>query len=290
MNTLVTRPSYIRSRLASAGIRPSKALGQNFLADANILDIILHTADLKSEDKVLEIGPGLGGLTVGLLAQVDHLTCIEKDHKLAALLREDYSSRTHFTLIEADALDVDLHALIDSGITRVISNLPYSVGTRILMTLLQSARPPERMVVLLQRDVAEKFTAQPGSRSYGLTGVWGQLHYRAEIVHLVAPGCFVPPPRVESAILLLSRLENPPADKIRNRKTLDQLTRHAFEHRRKQLIRILRSLPGKAVSPEAASAVCAELGLNEKVRPEQLIPADWVRLSNRIDEEQPCPC
>lgn len=282
MISLVTRPSYIQERLRSAGIEPSKSLGQNFLADGNILDLIIQEADLSPADHVLEIGPGLGALTVSLLRHAGRVTCIEKDEKLAELLREEMATRSHFHCITGDALDVDLNALLDDGVTRIVSNLPYSVGTRIAMQLLQAARHPERMIFMLQQDVAEKFAAVPGGKTFGLTAVWSQILYQVDTIHTVSPRCFIPPPRIASAVLRMIRREDP--EPLASRTTFEQVSRFAFEHRRKQLAAILSRYDGFPGQRDEAECLLNELNIASELRPEALAPDRWVQLANRLAE------
>lgn len=285
MSSLVTRPSYIRQRLAEEGIHPSKALGQNFLADGNIMQLIVDAAGVQSTDHVLEIGPGLGALTVSLLRQADRVTCIEKDKKLATLLRQEFSTRPTFHILQKDALDVKFDDLLTGPSMKVVSNLPYSVGTRIIMQLLQIVCPPERMVFMLQKDVAEKFTALPGSKPYGLTAVWSQRLYEVDLIHTVSPSCFIPPPRVASGIIRMQRRDLPLA-KLESRDTFESITRYAFEHRRKQLGKILLEYPGGPRSRKNAEDMLHSVGLSHEKRPETASPGQWGNLANLLHARQ----
>ena len=281
MSSLVTRPSYIHQRLADEKIKPCKAMGQNFLADGNIMELIVDAARIQETDTVLEIGPGLGALTVSLLRQAGKVICIEKDVKLASLLAQEFSTRSHFELLTRDALEVDFDALLTGRSTKVISNLPYSVGTRIVMQLLQADQPAERMVFMLQKDVAEKFAATPGNKIYGLTAVWSQRLYDVQHIHTVSPSCFIPPPRIASGVLQMVRREHPLAD-LTSRAGFESLTRFAFEHRRKQLTKILQEYPEASWSRKETEDQLESLGLHGRMRPETVSPGDWGHLSNLL--------
>lgn len=281
MSSLVTRPSYIRQRLAEEEIHPSKAMGQNFLADGNIMELIVDAAGIQPDDHVVEIGPGLGALTVTLLRQAGRVTCIEKDKKLASLLEKEFATRPHFRILRQDALEVEFGDLLTEPSMKVISNLPYSVGTRIVMQLLQTACCPERMVFMLQKDVAEKFAAAPGNKTYGLTAVWSQRLYEVELIHTVSPSCFIPPPRIASGVLRMVRRHSPLAE-LDSREKFEAITRFAFEHRRKQLGKILQDYPGCTRSRPEVEQMLESLGLCHQQRPEMVSPGDWGALANRV--------
>ena len=149
-------------------------MGQNFLIDGNIRDMIVKAADIQPNETVLEIGPGLGVLTEALLKQAGHVMAVEKDQRLHDIVQERFADRDNLELLHADALDLDLEARVQSGAIKMVSNLPYSVGTRILMELIGARHRPERMVVTLQRDVADRMTAAHGGKVYGLLSIAAQ--------------------------------------------------------------------------------------------------------------------
>lgn len=278
----LTRPTEVRRILEEIGVRPSKAMGQNFLIDRNTVDIILKAADLSAAESILEVGPGLGVLTEELLPRARCVTAVEKDARLAAYLERRFKDSPGLTVIRADMLDVALDDLpAGSGrIGKVVSNLPYSSGTRILVELILAQRPPDCMVLTMQQEVVQRMTASASEEAYGLLSVWAQVDYRVEMLRAIRPTCFWPRPEVTSAIVRLIRLPNSVVDPAR-RSFFRALTRHAFEHRRKQLVSILKRAPAALRIPaETAAALLCTLGLDEKARPENLSPDAWARLAN----------
>lgn len=276
-----TRPSEVKELLAARDILPSRVLGQNFLIDQNILNIILDSAHLAESDHVLEIGPGLGVLTEYLIRASRHVIAIEKDPRLAAYLREAFEQYPNLKLIEGDALDQNLPELIRSyAITHVVSNLPYSSGTRMLMEMIDGNPRPLRFVVMLQLDVAERMAATPGTRAYGLLSIHTQLHYDVCIRKQVSASCFHPPPDVRSALVELYRLEEPKIvldDELHFR----ELIKWCFSQRRKQLGTILQHAPNHVIPSKADLAIrLTQIQIPLTHRPEDLSVADWGRLSN----------
>lgn len=278
----LTSPSQVMALLQARGLQPNGLLGQNFLIDANIRDIILDAADPQADDVVLEIGPGLGVLTELLARRAGRLVAVEKDRALCSYLREELAEQPCFTLIEGDALDLDATFFEHEGITKVVSNLPYSVGSRILMNCFALAVPPERLTVMVQLEVAERLAAGPGDEARGLLGVWAQRVYKVEPVKIISPNCFYPRPKVKSAVLVLQRL---PAESLArgDRALFCELTKEAFSFRRKQMATILTRLASRlGVTGEAAVSVLAELGLDPRIRPEMLTVDQWQALADGI--------
>ncbi len=278
-----TRPSEIKALLSELDLRPSRTLGQNFLVDENILNIILDSARVTSSDRVLEIGPGLGTLTEPLLERAGHVIAIEKDPRLAAYIRDTFGSHDHFELIEADALDLNLPDLLrERQISQLVSNLPYSAGTRILMELFDVPARPRRMVVTLQLDVGERLAAQPGTKEYGIASIMAQLYYDVCIRKVISPTCFYPPPDVRSAIVELFRKDEPAAP-ISDNDYLRGLLRWCFSRRRKQMGSILDEAPAhlRGDGRSWARRVQAS-GLDLRRRPETLSPVEWILLANHL--------
>ncbi len=278
----LTSLSDLRRLLAEYGVRPSRALGQNFLIDTNILRIIVETAELQPADRVLEVGAGAGILTEPLLDRVASVTAVEKDHRLCALLRARLAGRANLELIESDALDCDLQGILDRGVRKVVSNLPYSAGTRILIELVHARCPPDRLVVTLQTDVAARLMAPPGGSAYGLLAVWAQRLYEIELRKRIAPGCFYPAPEVQSALVVLRRRDTPLAE-VRSLAGFVALTRQAFMHRRKMMQKILQGIgPDCGRLPGDPASALRSLGLDPAARPENLGVTDWARLANAL--------
>ena len=278
----LSRPSEVRAILRELDFKPSKVLGQNFLIDGNILGIMVESAEVIDGDAVLEIGPGLGVLTEALLEAGACVKAIEKDDRLFAFLSERFANRERLTLIHGDVMRADLRALCGEGSSKVVANLPYSVGTRALVDLAELPDGPRQMVVTVQLDVGERLAAQSNTKAYGSVSVMLQTLYEVSLRKVVTPSCFYPAPKVKSAIMNLRRLEDTSLAP-RDRKHFRALVKHAFQHRRKQLGTILQHLPAfvKAEN-EDARRVLADVGIDTQARPTTLSPSDWVALSNAL--------
>ena len=271
----LTRPSDIRALLATMDFHPSRVLGQNFLIDANILNILLDAAELTHHDAVLEIGPGLGVLTEGLLNRAGRVVAVEKDGRLYDWLTQHFTDFPNLEILHSDVLAVDLPALLARGVNKCVANLPYSIASRFLLDLIGAAQAPKRIVVTVQLEVAERFAAVPGTHDYGLLSVLAQLDYAISIHKKISPTCFWPPPEVTSAILVMTRRAAPLAP-VDDRAALLRLLKLCFSKRRKQLGAILRA------ERADAEELLVELGITPTARPENLAPVDWARLSNQL--------
>jgi 16S rRNA (adenine1518-N6/adenine1519-N6)-dimethyltransferase len=250
-----------------------KSLGQHFLNDRRILERIADALELTGAETVLEIGPGRGSLSEVLVGRARRLVLIEYDRALAALLRERYASTPSVEVLESDVLTVDLGAVAD-GPYRLVGNVPYYITTPILFHALERPRP-DRAVYLVQREVAERIVASPGSKEYGALSVNVQAVAKPKLLFRVAPGSFRPPPKVESAVIQLEPRTDPAVapdyeDAFR-RFVLD-----AFGMRRKQMRRILRSL--WSVGAEEAEGILSRAGVDADVRPETLSAEDFSRI------------
>ncbi len=277
--TIVTRLSEVRRLLIERDFHPSRLLGQNFLVDGNILGILISTSQVKPGDRVLEIGPGLGAVTAGLLEAGAHVTAIEKDHRLYDLLLTLSGSDARLTLIEGDALEQSLSLIRQHSLTRLVSNLPYGPGSRILVDLLCHAPGLQTLTVTVQLEVAERLTAVPGGKDFGILGLWGQVHAEVKLVKEVSPNCFWPRPAVTSAIVHMRRRPEPalPAADL---PFFYELTRYAFQHRRKQLVSLLvKSSSPFAMEEDKVRSQLDTAGVSLKARAEDLPLAVWCMLS-----------
>ena len=265
-------PSATRDLLASLGHQPKRFLGQNFLIDGNIVRKSLELARVQAGDQVVEVGPGLGTLTAALLEAGAEVWAVEKDRVLHAHLDETLAPRFPATLhlLEGDAVEHPLAALPASRAVRdfkVVANLPYAIATPWLDAVLAGPLP-ERLVLMLQQEAARRYTAAPGSKSFGAISIFLQAAYTVAPGHKVAAGCFFPRPDVESHLLNLVRRPAPfvfPAP-------FKALVRACFQQRRKQIGALLRArLPGDgAIWRELLRAA----GFSEQARPEA-IPVAW---------------
>ena len=274
----LTSPSQVKAWCIENGFHPNKTLGQNFLIDRNILDATVAASGCGAGQKVLEIGPGLGVLTEALLACGASVTAVEKDSRLASRLAGALGQPPALRVLEADALELELDALLAEGFDACVSNLPYSVGTRILLDLALHPRAPQTFVVLVQTEVAERFAAPPGVAARGQAGVWLQLDYAVTLVRAVKASCFWPQPAVGSTLVRLDRSRSPLSDEAR--RWFFDLTRYAFMHRRKQLAAALRKAPAPLGRDDAAlAALFAAAGIDLLARAEQLTNAQWQSLA-----------
>lgn len=274
----LTSPKYVHRLLKQLDIQPGKSLGQNFLIDANILDIIMRNAELESESRVLEIGPGLGVLTEEMLGTVRGVVAIEKDQRLCDYLEDRYGDDERFDLICKDALDLDLDEVLSRGVDRFVANLPYSVASRIMVDVFKATHKPQRIAVTLQDDVAARIAAEPGSKQYGLMAILGQRFYEIEIAKHIGRNCFTPRPRVGSA-LLVCNLRPQPVMEVQDEEFFLRLVKMAFTHRRKMIVNALR---GAGFELEDIVRALCEVGIDEMLRPTNLTVADWCRLSNAL--------
>ncbi len=280
-----TRPSELRELLHELGFKPSRSMGQNFLIDGNIRDIILNAANVAAEDSVLEIGAGPGVLTVPLVERAKRVVAVEKDVLLARYLQSILRDQPGFQLIEDDVSRIDLESLLSEARWIVVANLPYVIASRLLVDLAMSDHRPTRMLVMVQSEVADRLRSPPGSKAYGLLSVLTGLRYKIRNVKKVPPSCFWPRPRVWSAIVLFEEIRSPEVTPD-NPDGFRKLARHAFAHRRKQLGGILAGsgspLPA---TPERLAEVLDALGLDASRRPETVDQNTWCRLANALGKE-----
>ena len=272
------------SLLQERGLQPNNLLGQNFLIDANIRDIIIAAADPQPDEVILEIGPGLGVLTEVLAGRADRVVAVEKDRALCGLLRERLADAPGLHLIEGDALDLDAAFLEREKIAKVVSNLPYSVGSRVLMNFFGYPLPPARLTVMVQLEVAERLAAGPGDDHRGLLGVWAQRVYTVALVKVISPNCFTPRPQVKSAVVLLQRR---PLEALQqgDRALFCELTKEAFSYRRKQMATIMSRVHARFdVAAEVAVALLEKTGLDPRIRPEMITVDQWQALADGLSE------
>jgi len=249
-------------------------LGQNFLADPNLLDAIVRDAGLEPGDVVLEVGPGEGVLTERLAAVAAHVHAIEIDRRLEEALA-GVAGRDDVEVHWADAMDADLTALAPAP-TAMVANLPYSVATPVILRTVAQLPSVGSWTVMVQREIADRLRAEPGTRAYGSPSVLVQLACEVRLARTVDPAVFKPRPRVESAILVMRR-SGPGADAATR-----ELVRAAFAHRRKTLPRSLELTRPGSLAP--AREALAEIGLPEDARAEALSPGQFAELAGTLAE------
>jgi 16S rRNA (adenine1518-N6/adenine1519-N6)-dimethyltransferase len=266
----LTSPKEVRALLAELGHRPNKGLGQNYLIDANILDIIANTADIQPDESVLEIGPGLGALTERIIPKAKSVTCIEKDPTMVKYLKSRFAD---FKLIESDALDVDMDQLFADGITKVAANLPYSVASRLMVDIAECGHRPELMSLTIQKEVADRLTAPPGDKHYGILGILTGVFYKNTMVKKISPTCFLPPPKVWSAVVKMERRAEPIIE-MEHYPLFKRLVKGCFSQRRKQIGTILKKME---ISP--VDEILRDAGIEHAERPEKIEIERWAALT-----------
>jgi len=267
-------------RLRSFGVRPNRELGQNFLIDDNLLDVIGAAAELHRRDVVLEVGGGLGVLSEYLAARVRHVHVVEVDRSLSAPLEEALAPFANASLHIADAVHLQLGSL-EPPPGKVVANLPYGVAATVLLKSIEELPAARTWVAMLQREVAERLAAAPGSKAYGATSVLAQLACEVRVLRRVPRTVFHPEPNVESALVLLRRHAPTPEPLVRG------LVHAGFAHRRKALGGSLALAAGAPADlREAVRAALGELGQPPDVRAERLAPGDWVRLAELLGAER----
>jgi len=273
-------PADVRATLRAAGLRARHALSQNFLVDPEVLEAILAEADAGTGSDILEIGPGLGFLTGGLLDAGARVTAVELDRGLAGFLRERFEApldEGRLRLIEGDALDQDLLHLVGPPYD-VVANLPYHITSPILHALLGAAPRPGRLVLMVQREVAERIAAPPGKMSY--LSVFVQYHARVRVAFPVPPTAFEPAPAVDSAVIVVEPYDLDDRLSPEDEDSLWRLVQAAFRERRKMIHNVLsRQLPVDAGRVEAALAA---VGIDPDRRPQTLAVGEWLALREAI--------
>lgn len=289
-----SKPSEVKSWCIENGFHPNRTLGQNFLIDRNTIDAIVDAAGICADDHVLEVGPGMGAITRAMLEKGAKVFAVEKDETLAALLASSCAQEfENFKLHTADMLDVPLDTLLATGdpngvvqlthdrpyFSKFVSNLPYSVGTRILLDVCRHPLAPQTCMVMVQKEVADRLAAAPSTPDRGQAGVWVQQCYDVTSVRTVKPTCFWPKPEISSSVIRLERHSRLPLSTT-ERRIFETITKLAFMHRRKQMASIFRNAPAGLlkISPEEW---LVSAGLEPTARPEEITNEKWCELAKK---------
>ena len=272
-------PTDIDALLSAQGLRASRALGQNFLADANTARKIARLAGIGPGDRVVEIGPGIGSLTLALVETGARVLAVERDRHVVPVLRDVLASRSvgpdAVEVVEGDAMELAWENVLEGDGWVCVSNLPYNIATPLLAGLLETVRQIDRFLVMIQREVGERLTAAPGTRAAGGISVKVAYYTEASVVARVPATVFVPRPRVESVLVRLDRRAAPPVD-VPSPARLFEVVRAGFGQRRKTL---RRALAAHIADPERA---LAEAGIDPRSRAEQLTLDEWASLARVI--------
>ncbi|RKJ62955.1 16S rRNA (adenine(1518)-N(6)/adenine(1519)-N(6))-dimethyltransferase RsmA [Roseburia sp. 1XD42-69] len=260
-----------------------KKFGQNFLIDTHVLDKIIEKANITKEDFVLEIGPGIGTMTQYLCEEAGEVAAVEIDSNLIPILKDTLSEYSNIEIVHGDILKVDIGALAreknQGKPIKVVANLPYYITTPIIMGLFESHVPIDSITVMVQKEVAERMQASPGTKDYGALTLAVGYYAKPEIVANVPPNCFMPRPKVGSSVIRLKRHEHPIVQ-VENEKLMFDLIRASFNQRRKTLVNGLNNAPGIFLGKEKIQECLKELSVSETIRGEALTLEQFARLSN----------
>ena len=269
--------------LSKYGFTFQKKFGQNFLIDPHVLDKIIRAAEITEDDFVLEIGPGMGTMTQYLAYAAREVYAVEIDKSLIPILEDTLSDYDNVTVINEDILKVNIAKLAEEKNggrpIKVVANLPYYITTPIIMGLFESHVPVESITVMVQKEVADRMQVGPGTKDYGALSLAVQYYAKPYIVANVPPNCFMPRPKVGSAVIQLVRYEEPPVQ-VDNEKLMFRLIRASFNQRRKTLVNGLKNSQELDFSKEEIEKAMAETGIPVNVRGEALTLAEFADLAN----------
>lgn len=283
-------------RLSSAGtlkeiihkyqFRFNKNLGQNFLIDPNVLDKIINHSEIGENTGVIEIGPGVGSLTQALAEKAGKVVAIELDTYLIPILTETLAGYENVVIIHDDALKVDMHRVISREFqgmdVKVVANLPYYITTPIIMDLLEKRLHISSITVMIQKEVAQRMQAKPGEKNYGALSIAVQYFTKPQIIATVSPNCFMPQPKVDSAVIRLDVLDKPIVQ-VEDEKKFFHVLKAAFGQRRKTLVNALSNAGLFRMSKQEIKDVLKELDIQENRRGETLSIMEFAALSAAID-------
>ena len=264
-----------------------KKFGQNFLIDTHVLDKIIGSAEITKDDVVLEIGPGIGTMTQYLACAAKKVIAVEIDKALIPILEDTLSEYENVRVINHDVLKVDIAKLAEEENggkpIKVVANLPYYITTPIIMGLFENHVPIKSITVMVQKEVADRMQVGPGTKDYGALSLAVQYYAKPYIVANVPPNCFMPRPKVGSAVIRLERYENPPVT-VEDEKLMFRLIRASFNQRRKTLVNGLKNSQELDFSKEEIEKAMAETGIPVNVRGEALTLAEFADLANAFNK------
>ena len=265
-----------------------KKFGQNFLIDDHVITKIINAAEITKDDLVLEIGPGIGTMTQYLAESAGKVITVEIDKNLIPILGETLAEYDNVTIINEDILKLDINRLVeeenDGKPIKVVANLPYYITTPIIMGLFESHVPLQSITVMVQKEVADRMQVGPGSKDYGALSLAVQYYAKPYIAANVPPNCFIPRPGVGSAVIRLTRYEEPPV-MVKDESLMFKLIRASFNQRRKTLQNGIANSPEIPYSKAQVEKALEKMGLAANVRGESLTLAEFAKLSDTISEE-----
>ena len=282
----LSNPQVTIETIKRHGFDFQKRYGQNFLIDGRVLEKIINAADITKEDCVLEIGPGIGTMTQYLAEQARQVVAVEIDSKLIPILQETLGEYENVTILNEDVLKLDLLKLVQEynqgNPIKVVANLPYYITTPIIMKLFEEHIPIVSVTVMVQKEVADRMQAGPGTKDYGALSLAVQYYASPYIVANVPPNCFIPRPNVASAVIRLTRHSEPPV-KVKNEALLFQIIRASFQQRRKTLVNGIGNAPEVPYKKEEATQALERLGFSTSIRGETLTLEEFARLSDELE-------
>lgn len=262
-----------------------KKFGQNFLIDTSVLDRIIAAAEITKDDCVLEIGPGIGTMTQYLAEQAGEVVAVEIDQKLIPILEDTLSAYDNVTVINDDILKVDVNKIVQEKNAgrpiKVVANLPYYITTPIIMGLFENYVPLKSITIMVQKEVADRMQVGPGTKDYGALSLAVQYYAQPKIVANVPPNCFIPRPNVGSAVIRLTKYEEPPV-KVEDEKKMFAIIRASFNQRRKTLVNGLGNAGIYGITKERVTEVLEEMQLSPTIRGEALSLEQFAKLSNLL--------
>lgn len=280
-------PKYTIEVLQKYGFVFQKRFGQNFLIDTHVLEKIIEQSGVTKEDVVLEIGPGIGTMTQYLAEAAKEVVAVEIDDALIPILSDTLKEWDNVTVIHNDILKTDIKKISDEKNhgkpIKVVANLPYYITTPIIMGLFESKVPVASITVMVQKEVADRMQTGPGSKDYGALSLAVQYYAEPEIVANVPPNCFMPRPKVGSAVIRLTRHENPPVD-VKNEKLMFRIIRASFNQRRKTLVNGLKNSQELNFTKEQIEEAMTNCELALNIRGEALTLEEFAALSNELNK------
>lgn len=280
-------PKYTIEVLQKYDFVFQKRFGQNFLIDTHVLEKIIAASEITKDDFVLEIGPGIGTMTQYLAEAAREVVAVEIDHTLIPILQDTLKDWDNVSVINDDILKVDIRklALEKNGgrAIKVVANLPYYITTPIIMGLFEKQVPIDSITIMVQKEVADRMQVGPGTKDYGALSLAVQYYARPEIVANVPPNCFMPRPKVGSAVIRLERYEKPPVD-VKDEKLMFRIIRASFNQRRKTLVNGLKNSQELSYSREEIEEVLSVCEIPLNIRGEALTLDEFARLSNTFYE------
>lgn len=271
----------VKKELAEYGLIPRKGLGQHFLVDRNILDKVIRTAQVEKEDIVLEVGPGLGEMTLALARQAKKVIAVEIDSKFAVILKQKMRDFSNVEVVESDILKMDFSQYFrkERYPIKVVANLPYQISTPLLFRFIEFKETLSTLTLMLQKEVAERIVASPGRKEYGSLSIFIQMFSDVSICFFIKPSAFFPPPKVESAVVHM-RFKEKPAVSLEDEKWFKKVVKGCFGYRRKTLMNALKhsGLP----LPKSTESKMEKIGIDPRRRPETLTIQELVYLAEAL--------